>query len=88
MFDKLKLLKQAKELQSKMQGIIITEESNGIKITINGKLDILNLEIIQDDLMENKTKLEFSIRQAVNAAVSRAQRESAMSMQSELGGLF
>lgn len=88
MFDKLKLLRQAHDLQNKMQGIIVTEESNGIKITLNGKLDILELEITQVTLLEDKAKLEFAIRQAVNAAITSAQRQSAISTQSELGGLF
>lgn len=88
MFDKLKMMKQAYELQKKMQGIIIEHESNGFKIKINGKQEILNIELIDSSLLEKKSNLEYAIKESINSAMQKVQKETAMQMQSDLGGLF
>ncbi len=88
MFDKLKMLAQAKEMQKKMSAMLFDHEENGIKLTVNGKTEIVNLEIINENLLDDKVKLESLMKQALNNAIQNAQRQSAMSMQSELGGLF
>lgn len=88
MLDKLKMLNQAREMQKKMKAITIDIESNGLKLQINGKQEINSVEIIDESLLENKSRLENSIMNAVNDANSKAQREMAMQMQGEMGGLF
>ena len=88
MFDKLKMLAQAKEMQKKMSAMLFDHEENGIKLTVNGKTEIVNLEIINENLLDDKVKLESLMKQALNNAIQNAQRQSAMTMQSELGGLF
>jgi DNA-binding protein YbaB len=88
MFDKLKMMNQARELQKKMKDIVIDVESNGLKIQINGKQEINSVEIVDVTLLERKESLENSIMNAVNDANSKAQREMAMKMQGEMGGLF
>ncbi|MBT4722544.1 YbaB/EbfC family nucleoid-associated protein [Candidatus Falkowbacteria bacterium] len=88
MFDKLKMMNQARELQKKMKDIVIDVESNGLKIQINGKQEINSVEIVDETLLDRKESLENSIMNAVNDANSKAQREMAMKMQGEMGGLF
>ena len=88
MFDKLKMMAQAKGMQKKMAAMSFDHEENGIKLTVNGKTEITSLEIINEELLSDKEKLESLMLQALNNAVQNAQRQSAMSMQSELGGLF
>ena len=88
MFDKLKMMNQARELQKKMKDIVIDVESNGLKIQINGKQEINSVEIVDVTLLERKESLENAIMNAVNDANSKAQREMAIKMQGEMGGLF
>ncbi|MBT5338698.1 YbaB/EbfC family nucleoid-associated protein [Candidatus Falkowbacteria bacterium] len=88
MFDKLKMLKQAKDLQSKMASMNFDHEENGIKLSVNGKQEVISLEITNDELLEDKEKLERLLKQTVNNAIQNSQRQAAMSMQGELGGLF
>lgn len=88
MFDKLKMLKQAKEMQAKMAGMNFDHEENGIKLSVNGKQEIVSFEITNPELLEDKEKLERLLQQTVNNAIQNSQRQAAMSMQGELGGLF
>ena len=87
MFDQLKMLKQARDLQKKLGDITLTEEFKGIKITMNGKQEVLELEIA-DEMMRDKRDLERAAKDAFNNILSKAQREIAMKMQGDLGGLF
>ena len=66
MFDKLKMLKQAKDLQSKMASMNFDHEENGIKLSVNGKQEVISLEITNDELLEDKEKLERLLKQTVN----------------------
>jgi|GEM_PF-723056 len=88
MFDKLKLMKQAMDLQKKMQTIIIEKESHGIFIKVNGKQEILDVQIKDESLLSKKSTLEYSFKEAVNEALKQIQKETATQMQGDLGGLF
>jgi DNA-binding protein YbaB len=88
MFDKIKMLQQAKAMQQQMEKTTLTEEANGISITVNGKQQMINIEIIDTDLLQDKEKLEKSILDTFNIAANRSQMEMAKKMQSEMGGLF
>ena len=39
MFDKLKQMKQFKELQDSLKNEVIEVEENGIKVIVNGKME-------------------------------------------------
>jgi len=88
MFDKLKMINQAREMQKKMKEITVNVESNGLKIQINGKQEINSVEIVDESLLNDKSRLENSIMNAVNDANSKAQREMAMKMQGDFGNMF
>jgi len=88
MFEKFKMLAQARELQNKMKNLTCDIESNGLQITINGKQEILNLIIVDESLLQKKDRLENAIKNAINDAISRSQREIAMKMQGDLGSLL
>ena len=87
MFDQLKMMKQAYEMQKKLKEIIISTEYNGIKISMNGKQDVLSVEI-SENLLSNKSNLEKSVQQAVNNAIAQSQKESAEKMKGEMGSLL
>ena len=88
MFDQLKMMKQARDLQKKMADITLTEEYKGIKITINGKQEVLSLEITDDEILADKEKLARNMKDAINNALSRSQREIATKMQGDLSSLL
>jgi len=91
MFNKLKQFKdlrdQAKELQSKLGDESVTEEKNGVKITLNGNLEMTDISIDTSLLNENKkNKLEETIKEVNKDALKKIQKIMAMKMK-EMGGL-
>ena len=87
MLDKLKMIGQAREIQNKLKSMSLTEERDGITITINGNQEILDLKI-DESLLSDKAELEAKIKNCFNSAVQRSQREMAEQMKGEMGGLF
>jgi len=86
MFNKLKQLKdlrdQAKKMQSALGGEVITAEKNGVKITMNGNMEITEVSINSE---LDKASLESAIKSATNDAMKQTQRLMAKKMQ-EMGG--
>jgi len=92
-----KLLKQAQEMQtqieevqSQLSDMIIDAESGGgmISVKVNGKQEILELNIDNDALKEDKEILEDLIISAINKGLSKAQSESQNKMNSITGGMM
>ncbi len=87
MFNKLKHLKnlrsQAKTMQNALAGEKVEVEKGGIKIVMNG-----NMEIISVTINENlaKESLEGILVDCLNEAIKKTQRLMAQKMQ-ELGGI-
>lgn len=87
MFSKLKQFKdlrsQAKTMQNALAEENIVIEKNGIKVSLNG-----NLEITQITLNENlnKNSQEEVLKDCLNEAIKKAQRLMAKKLQ-EMGGL-
>ena len=91
MFSKLKQFKdlrsQAKTMQNALAGENVTVTSSGVKLTMNGNLEVINIEI-EDDLMSlnKKQKLQEALKDAHADALKKMQRVMAMKMK-EMGGL-
>ena len=92
-----KMLKQAQDLQKKIEGVqaeltdvIINSNSGGgmVKLKINGHLEVLELNIEQDVLKEDKEVLEDLIISAVNKGITDAQSASKEKMNSVTGGML
>lgn len=87
MFNKLKHLKdlrsQAKTMQNALAGESVTVEKSGIKIVMNGNMEITSLTI-NEGLA--KDSLEGMLTDAINDAIKKTQRLMAQKMQ-EMGGL-
>ena len=82
MFSKLKQFKdlrdKAKKAQSVFKDINVegTGSSNRVKIKMNANMQVNDVSIDSELLTEgNKTKLESGIKDALNNAVKKAQRE-------------
>lgn len=87
MFNKLKQFKdlrnQAKTLQNALAQESVEYEKSGVKITINGNLEITQLIIDQGIAGD---KLAGILTQTVNEAIKRAQKIMAKKVQ-EMGGI-
>jgi DNA-binding protein YbaB len=87
MFSKLKQFKdlrsQAKTMQSALAEEKVTEEKNGVKITLNGNLEILELSINPD---LEKSAQEEALKSCFNSSIKKAQKLMAKKMQ-EMGGM-
>lgn len=86
MFSKLKqfrdLRSQAKTMQNALATETITEEKNGVKVVLNGNMEVISLTL-NDSLAKNQT--EEILKNCFNDALKRAQRIMAKKMQ-DMGG--
>lgn len=89
LFSQLKqitdLKDQAKKLQKELETEVIESEKSGIKVTINGNQEIQKIEIIDQNLLTNKEKLENNTKDAINDAIKKIQMVMAKKMQSMSG---
>ena len=87
MFNKLKQFKdlrsQAKTMQNALSGETITAEKGGIKVVMNGNMEITSIAI-NEDLA--KDSLENMLADCVNDAIKKTQKIMAQKMQ-EMGGI-
>ena len=92
-----KLLKQAQEMQTQIEEVqnqlsdmIIDAESGGgmVSVKVNGKQEVLELNIEESALKEDRELLEDLIISAVNKGLSKAQSESQNNMNSVTGGMM
>lgn len=86
MFSKLKQFKdlrsQAKTMQDALAQETITEEKNGVKVVLNGNLEIISLSLNEQ---LNKNSQEEILKNCLNDAIKRAQRLMAKKLQ-DMGG--
>ncbi len=92
-----KMLKQAQEMQKRIEGVqaeltdtIIDADSGGgmVRIKVNGNLELIELFIKPEVLDEDKEIIEDLIISAVNKGISKAQSESKEKMNSVAGGML
>ena len=86
MFNKLKQFKdlrdKAKTMQNALAGETISQEKNGIKVSLNGNLEIIEIKL-NSDLSKNEQ--ENSLKSCLNEAIKKAQKVMAKKMQ-DMGG--
>ncbi len=77
MFDKMKQIYQMKKM---MESITASEDYKGIKVTLNGSMQIVNLEI--SDQARQSQDLAKNIRKAINQAMKNIQKKLQKEMKS------
>lgn len=77
MFDKLKKIKQLKELQDSLSQEKTEIEKEGIKVVVNGKMEI---EQIQLNSELEKERQEEILRQCLNEAMRKVQMTAVQKM--------
>ena len=92
-----KLLKQAKDMQeqieqarSQLAELVIQADSGGgmVSVKVNGKQEIIELNIDSDAMSEDKEMLEDLIISALNKALSKSKSDSQEKMNSIAGGMM
>ena len=92
-----KLLKQAQQMQQQIESVqnelsdlIIEAESGGgmVSVKVNGKQELLDINIDEEALTEGKEMLEDLIISAINKALSKSQTDSQEKMNSVTGGMM
>lgn len=86
MFNKLKQFKdlrdKAKTMQSALAEETISQEKNGIKVSLNGNLEITEIKLNSN---LNQNEQENSLKSCLNEAIKKAQKVMAKKMQ-DMGG--
>jgi hypothetical protein len=82
--------KKIEEVQSDLEKITINAESGGglVTVMINGKQEMLELNISKEAMEEDKELLEDLIISAINKALSDSQEEMQLRMNSVTGGML
>jgi len=87
MFSKLKqfqdLRSQAKTMQNALSQETITEEKNGVKVVLNGNMEVTSLTLNET---LSKSSQEDILKNCFNDAIKRAQRLMAKKLQ-DMGGI-
>ncbi len=87
MFSKLKqfqdLRSQAKTMQNALAQESITEEKNGVKVVLNGNMEVTSLTLNEN---LSKSSQEETLKNCFNDAIKRAQRLMAKKLQ-DMGGI-
>ena len=91
------LLKQAQDVQEKIEEIqnqladmVIDAEAGGgmVSVKVNGRQEILQINIDPEAMKEDKEMLEDLIISAVNKALTKAQTHSQEKMNNITGGMI
>lgn len=94
-FDINNLMQQAQAMQEKMKKMQeeaanaeVTGEAGAglVKVTMNGRHDVKNVELDPSLMEEDKELLEDLLAAAVNDAVRRVEKQQADNMQNMAGG--
>jgi len=78
------MLKQAKQLKDEIAKAKYEGEANGVKVVINGELEITELKIPPG---MDVGRIEFSVKEAVNRTMKTAKNDMAQKMSKITGGM-
>lgn len=77
MFDKLKQLKELKDLQDSLSKEKIEVEKNGIRVVVNGKMEIEQIKLNPELTIEEQEK---KLQECINDAMKKIQMAAAQKM--------
>jgi nucleoid-associated protein EbfC len=75
------LEKKQQEIAAKAAAIVVETEVEGIKVTVNGNKEVLNISIIDASIMGDKEQLEDLLVVAINRALGEAGEKAAFETQ-------
>ena len=77
MFDKLKQINELRKMQNMLKDEVIEYEKNGIKIVLNGKMELIEIKLNPE--YEISTQ-ERKLKEAFQGAMQKAQMQIAQKM--------
>ena len=83
MFDKIRQLKKARDIQNSLKEKEITVEENGFLVVIDGSLKVKEIKI---NASLNKEDQEIALKNCLNKAMQEAQMMAVKEI-SQMGGL-
>lgn len=83
----MKLQQQAQKVQQELDNIHIEAESSGFVVTFNGQLKVVKVEIEDESLLLDRSKLEAAALEAMNKGMKKAQEIAADKMKGVMGEL-
>lgn len=91
MFEKLKDMykfqQQARTIKKELKNTHIEATEAGITVVVSGEQEVVSITI-NDDTMQNKSKLENSLTKALNRAMKKSQQLAAEKMKTVMGPGF
>lgn len=87
MGDMYKLQKEAKRIKKELANTHIYSEADGVKVTVSGEQEIIEIEFLNDDVIGDKVRLAKAIKEASNKAFKKAQQVAAEKMKGVMGGM-
>ena len=84
--DMYALQKQAKQIKKELKNLHIEAEHNGVTVIIDGQQEIVSVTI-SDEAMQDKRKLEESVKRAFEKALKKSQQIAAEKMKGIMGDL-
>ncbi len=82
MFDKFKQAKKIKDLKSQLSKDKETVEKKGVKVTVNGQMKVIDIEISEE---VEQSKVGDLIKDCTNEALQNIQKTAAKRMK-DMGG--
>lgn len=79
--------KQAKDIKKKLANIHIEAEVDGLVVTMNGEQVVINIEIKNDELLQDKDRLQKALIEATNKAIKKSQEVAAENMKDLMSSL-
>lgn len=86
--DMYKMQKQAKGIKKDLRNIHIEAEQEGVKITINGEMEIVEVELTPEVIQEgvaSKKNLEEKLLKAFSKGLKKARQIAAEKMKGVMG---
>lgn len=86
--DLYKLQKQAKQIKKDLKNLHIEAESNGVVVTINGEMEVVDVKVPEEMMAaEKREDLQKALLEAFNKAIKKAQEIAAERMREMMGGM-
>lgn len=90
MFSKLKQIKELRDKAKEIQGVLATEivdtEYKGVSIQMDGNQQVKFVKVTDVALLQDKTRLEAVLADAMNESIKKVQKAMAMKL-SKMGNL-
>ncbi len=87
MGDMYKLQKEAKKIKKELAATHIFAEVGGVKVTVSGEQIIISVEILDEMILDDPTRLSQAMMDATNKALKKSQQVAAEKMKAIMGGL-